>query len=225
MSIDLVSVCKSYTQGNASISVLNGLTASIDEGAVCVICGESGCGKTTLLSIMGAIESIDSGKVSIQGISVHDLSGSEADAFRRNVVSLVFQSHFLLDDFTALENVMLPLILQGVRSRIAKKRATELLERVGLIERIIHKPQELSGGESQRVAVARALITDASVILADEPTGNLDQENAKKVVSLLVRLAKEEKRILVLVTHNREFLTFGTCNYELSQGFLQTIIT
>ncbi len=220
MSISLSHIKKFYKQGDSTIPVLQDVNLKIDEESICIISGESGCGKTTLLSIIGAIEHPDAGEIIVHNHRVHDMEEDEVNTFRKEVVSCIFQSHFLLKDFTAIENLMIPLLLKGWKKGKARSHARDYLARVGLSHRGDHRPHALSGGECQRIAVARAVITDAAVILADEPTGNLDYDTAHQIIALLQNLVVEDKKTLFLVTHNREILSLGDTTYELSQGCL-----
>ncbi len=201
--IALRNVTKEYVDGPRVVRVLTGLDLEIAPGERVAIVGESGVGKSTLLHILGTLDRPSSGEVWFDGEDLASKSDRELASFRNREVGFIFQFHHLLPDFTALENVMMPARIAGVRVEPARKRAAALLERVGLAERFEHKPGELSGGEQQRVAVARALIQQPRVLLADEPTGNLDPVTGEGVQELLIELNRERRTTLVVVTHNR----------------------
>ena len=201
--IALRNVTKEYVDGPRVVRVLTGLDLEIASGERVAIVGESGVGKSTLLHILGTLDRPSSGEVWFDGEDLASKSDRELASFRNREVGFIFQFHHLLPDFTALENVMMPARIGGTRIELARARAAELLERVGLAERVEHKPGELSGGEQQRVAVARALIQEPRVLLADEPTGNLDPVTGEGVQDLLIELNRERQTTLVVVTHNR----------------------
>jgi lipoprotein-releasing system ATP-binding protein len=196
---------------------------SLDKGKICTILGPSGSGKSTFLAILGSLERFDSGSVRIDGYELQTLPEKSLFVFRRSVVGFVFQFHFLLNDFNALENVALPGYMAGLSRNEAWKRAQELLDLVGLRNRAHHYPSQLSGGERQRVAIARALINRPSVVLADEPTGNLDAASAKELRSLLQRLPNVAKTTLVLVTHDPELANIGDTSFLLKDGHFECI--
>ena len=198
--IHLEGITKSF----GSLQVLKGIDLEITQGEVVSIVGPSGAGKTTLLQIMGTLDSPDAGMINIDGTNVSRMKEKELSAFRNKHIGFVFQFHQLLPEFTALENVMIPAFIAGVPTKEASMRAMEILDFMGLKERASHKPNELSGGEKQRVAVARAIIGNPEIILADEPTGNLDSKMGAEVMELLHRLNKEDGRTIVMVTHNEE---------------------
>ncbi len=191
-----------YDDRETVIEVLKGVDLRVAPGESVAVVGESGTGKSTLLHLLGGLDRPDGGKVRIRGIDVYGLGDRERTALRGKDIGFVFQFHHLLGDFDALENVMMPLLVTGSPRTAAKKRATEILERVGLSRRLDHRPGELSGGEQQRVAVARALVGRPSVVLADEPTGNLDPATAEDVHRLLRDVQREEGAALVVATHN-----------------------
>jgi lipoprotein-releasing system ATP-binding protein len=184
---------------------LRGVDLSVAEGQVACIIGASGVGKSTLLHILGSLDRPDSGSVTIHGQNVHALEGRALDQLRSRTIGFVFQFHFLLPDFTALENVMMPQLIARKSVGDASKAATRWLERVGLGHRLSHRPGELSGGEQQRVAIARALVNGPAVVFADEPTGNLDDDTGEEIHRLLRDLATTEDRTFVVVTHKRRF--------------------
>lgn len=201
--IQVKNLKKSYkvTKTN-KLQVLKGVNLEIYKEEIVAIIGKSGAGKSTLLHIIGTLDKPDAGKVLFDGQDVFSLKEKQISEFRNKEIGFIFQFHHLLPEFTALENVMIASMISGAPD---KKRAEELLEEVGLKERMTHKPSELSGGEAQRVAIARALINSPRVILADEPTGNLDTENANSIVELIFSLRKKYKQTFIIVTHNEEF--------------------
>ena len=196
--IEIKDINKSY----GTLQVLRDVCVDIRQGEVVSIVGPSGAGKTTLLQIMGTLDKPDSGSIVFNGTDVLKLKGRELAHFRNRNIGFVFQFHQLLPEFTALENVAMPALLGGTRQSEAYKRAGELLEYMGLSERVDHKPAQLSGGESQRVAVARALINNPGVILADEPSGSLDSQNKRELHDLFFRLRREMNQTFVIVTHD-----------------------
>ena len=193
---------------------------SVSRGEVLSIVGASGVGKSTLLQILGSLDHPDSGTLTIMGQRVDTLGGKELNRLRNRVIGFVFQFHFLLPEFTALENVMMPALVGNQPWRESQERAEVLLARVGLADRLHHKPGELSGGEQQRVAVARALTNDPQVILADEPTGNLDDASSEGIHELIGELAKEEKKTFVVVTHKKDFAEYAHRVVVLRDGML-----
>ena len=198
--IQLEGITKSF----GSLHVLKGIDLTINKGEVVSIVGPSGAGKTTLLQIMGTLDKPDSGRIILNGTEVNRLKEKELSAFRNKEIGFVFQFHQLLPEFTALENVMIPALIQGVSASEAKKKATEMLDFLGLSERASHKPAELSGGEKQRVAVARALINHPAVVLADEPSGSLDTQNKIELHRLFFDLRDKLGQTFVIVTHDEE---------------------
>lgn len=196
--IELQGITKSF----GSLQVLKGIDLTIDKGEVVSIVGPSGAGKTTLLQIMGTLDKPDTGRILLNGTEINRLKERELAAFRNQEIGFVFQFHQLLPEFTALENVTIPALIQGVSSGEARRRAVEMLEFMGLSERASHKPAELSGGEKQRVAVARALINHPSVVLADEPSGSLDTHNKEELHRLFFELRDKLGQTFVIVTHD-----------------------
>ena len=196
--ITLQGITKSF----GSLQVLKGIDLTINKGEIVSIVGPSGAGKTTLLQIMGTLDKADTGTVTIDGVEVNRLSERKLSAFRNLHIGFVFQFHQLLPEFTALENVMIPALIAGVSSKEAEKRAKEMIELLGLAYRADHKPNELSGGEKQRVAVARALINRPSVIFADEPSGSLDTKNKEELHHLFFELRDKLQQTFVIVTHD-----------------------
>ena len=200
------------------LQVLKGIDFSIAKGEIVSIVGASGAGKTTLLQIIGTLDKPDSGQVFIDDIDITRLSDKKLAQLRNNQIGFVFQFHHLLPEFTALENVCIPAFLKGIRRKEAEKSAYEVLEFLGLKERLSHKPNELSGGEQQRVAVARALINNPSVILADEPSGNLDSTNKKELHELFFKLRDEFKQTFIIVTHDNELATMSDRILHIKDG-------
>ncbi len=202
--LEAKNLSKSYTSGTRELNVLAGLDLRVEEGEMAAVVGASGAGKSTLLHILGGVDRPTSGEVLYRGSPLSRMSNGALARYRNREVGFVFQFHFLMPDFTALENVMMPLLIGGVGSRPARERAQELLGEVGLAERVHHRPGELSGGEQQRVAIARAAARNPRVILADEPTGNLDHETGAVTFAVLEKLNRERGVTMVLVTHNQE---------------------
>lgn len=212
---------KTYVSTGETLTVLKALDLSVEEGSKVVITGESGCGKSTLLNIIGSIDSATSGIVRSGGRDITALDENAQADYRSHFLGFVFQFHYLLKDFTALENVYLPAYMAGVSKKDAISRAERLLEDVGLQDRLHHLPSELSGGERQRAAVARALINDPHLILADEPTGNLDPVNAEIVGSLLFSIADKYRKTLIMVTHDQNLAAKGSVRYSIAGGKLE----
>lgn len=202
--LELTDICKSYPTGKGGeLLVLNNINQSAKEGELIALVGPSGAGKSTLLHIIGALDAPTSGKVVFDGEDIYKMKEAELNKYRGAKMGFVFQSHYLLDDFSSLENVMLPLLINGTSKAKAEEKARELVDRVGLTDRLTHYPSELSGGEQQRVALARALVNSPKLILADEPTGNLDKANSTAVIDILAKLA-EEGVCVIVVTHDEE---------------------
>lgn len=195
---------KGITKSFGSLQVLKGINLRIDSSEIVAIVGPSGAGKTTLLQIIGTLDSADSGELTINGTQVQKLNDKEVAAFRNKNIGFVFQFHQLLPEFTALENVMIPALIAREKPQVAEKKAKDLLDFMKLSDRMTHKPAELSGGEKQRVAVARALINDPAVILADEPSGSLDTQNKEELHALFFELRDRMKQTFVIVTHDEQ---------------------
>jgi len=202
------------------LEVLKGVSLNIKEGEIVSIVGSSGAGKSTLLQILGTLAQSDLGSLQINGQTIHDLNASNLPAFRNEEIGFIFQAHQLLPEFTALENVCLPAWIKGTSKKETEKRAKEILKNLGLEDRLNHKPMELSGGEQQRVAVARALINNPSVVFADEPSGNLDTTSAKALHELFFELRKQYKQTFVIVTHNRELAEMSDRMLEIKDGVI-----
>lgn len=201
-----------------SLQVLKGIDLQIEKGEVVCIVGASGAGKTTLLQMLGTLDKADEGMLVIDGVSVRDLSEKKLAKFRNEHIGFVFQFHQLLPEFSALENVAIPALIGGGSTKAAYQRAAELLEYMGLGERIHHKPNELSGGEKQRVAVARALVNNPSVVLADEPSGSLDTQNKKELHQLFFDLRDKWGQTFVIVTHDEELAKMSDRIIRMQDG-------
>ena len=212
---------KVYVTDSEKLTVLKNLNLSVGEGSKLAIVGESGSGKSTLLNIISGIDSATSGTVKAGDWEITSLSEAKMAEYRSSFIGLIFQFHYLLKDFTAIENVYMPALIAGVSKKEAMERAAQLLEDVGVGERKNHLPSQLSGGERQRVAVARALINDPTLILADEPTGNLDPANAEKIGSLLFSMADKYKKTLILVTHDMGLAANADRQFRIVEGRLK----
>ncbi len=211
---------KTFSSAGENLTVLKNLCMDVKSGSKCVIVGKSGSGKSTLLNIIGGLDNATSGSVTVGGQTVSSFSEDELTSYRQHFLGLVFQFHYLLKDFTALENVFLPAYMAGMPKKKAIEKAKMLLHDVGLDSRTEHLPSQLSGGERQRVAVARCLINDPKLILADEPTGNLDPANASHIGDLLFSMAEEYKKTLILVTHDMNLASKGDVCYLIQNGAL-----
>ena len=222
--IEAQALTKTYLGGDgAPIHVLDGVDIAVERGEMVAIIGASGAGKSTLLHLLGALDRPTSGVVRIAGQSLSGLNDDAISALRNRTVGFVFQFHHLLREFTALENVMMPLRIGGMEESVAKARAVALLERVGLGGRTTHRPSALSGGEQQRTAVARALAADPAVLLADEPSGNLDHMNSERLHDLFGELARELEIAMVVVTHNRSLASRADRILQLEDAKLSQI--
>ena len=211
--ISLNDVSKSYWQADKEISVLNNINLEIEEGEMISITGPSGSGKTTLLNIIALIDSLDSGKLNIFENDLSNINEKEKSKFRKNNFGFVYQSNNLFEDFNALDNVALPLILNNYNKNDAYKKSKKILDKFGLIERINHFPNSLSGGEQQRIAIARAMVNSPRIVIADEPTGNLDKENSFTIFNYLMKYVDSEKLTVVMATHNSDLAS--KCNKEV----------
>ena len=213
-------ITKSYPMGNSRLEILKGIDLQVSEGEAVCINGSSGAGKSTLLHIMGTLDRPTSGSILFQGHELNRLSDGELAEFRNKELGFVFQFHHLLAEFSALENVMLPLRIGQVSTSQARSQATDLLKELGLGNRINHYPSELSGGEQQRVAIARALVRKPRILLADEPTGNLDTENAEKIQTLFFELQRARGLTLIVVTHDSAFAAKFRRRLQMKDGGL-----
>ncbi|RKX22109.1 MAG: lipoprotein-releasing system ATP-binding protein LolD [Candidatus Zixiibacteriota bacterium] len=208
-----VNITRDFSTPEGKLSVLRGINLTVNEGEMIAITGESGVGKSTLMHLLGGLDTPTSGEVIVRGEHLKNKSQEALAAFRNKNVGFVFQTHYLLDDFNALENVMLPMLIAGKGNALIREKGEQLLEQVGLIDRRSHLPKQLSGGEQQRVAVARALANEPGIVIADEPSGNLDINTGNKLHELLLNLNKEQKTTFLIATHNRELA--ADCNREL----------
>lgn len=218
--INIQGIKKSF----GSLEVLKGIDLHINKGEIVSIVGPSGAGKTTLLQIIGTLDKPDAGTVCVNGIDVSNLSKKKLSDFRNQHIGFVFQFHQLLPEFTAIENIMIPAYIAGIPQREARQHAQELLEFMGLTDRASHKPNELSGGEKQRVAVARALINHPSVILADEPSGSLDSKNKEELHQLFFDLRDKFGQTFVIVTHDEQLANITDRTIHMRDGLLESPI-
>jgi len=216
---------KNYTSGTETLNILMGIDLELEEGSSIAVSGQSGSGKSTFLNIIGGLDRCDSGSVEVAGVDISGLSEHELSAYRQRSIGFVFQFHYLLKDFTALENVMLPAYMMGVPKKAAIEKAQILLADMKLQDRMGHFPSQLSGGERQRVAVARAMVNDPDIILADEPTGNLDPKNSAMVAELLFAGTEKWGKTLVVVTHDKGVASRAKISYVLEQGILNSAVS
>lgn len=221
--VEIKNLSKTYISNSEKLTILENLDLIVEEGKKIVIVGESGCGKSTLLNIIGGIDSFSAGSVNCGGWDLSKLSSKEVSLYRSDFIGLIFQFHYLLKDFTALENVYLPAFIKGTSKKEAEEKALQLLNDVGVYERRNHLPSELSGGERQRIAVARALINNPSLILADEPTGNLDPSNASLIGNLLFSMVEKYNKTLILVTHDTSLSKKGDLCYKIQSHKLELV--
>jgi len=211
---------KTYKLGNVDLTVLKGVSLAIKQGSFVAIMGPSGSGKSTLLHIIGALDLPSKGKAYISGRDISKMSEDELSKIRGQKIGFVFQQFNLLHNLTAMENVTLPMVFQGVNEKERKERAEKLLVSLGLEKRLNHKPNELSGGERQRIAIARALANDPDIIVADEPTGNLDSTTGKKIMDILVDLHKNEKKTIIVVTHDPNIADYTEQTVNIKDGVI-----
>lgn len=215
--INAVEIHKSF----GAIDVIKGISFSINSAEIVAIVGPSGAGKTTLLQILGTLDRPDKGKISFNGNDPFDLNDRELSRFRNKNIGFIFQFHQLLPEFTAFENIMIPAMIAGTDKKTMFERSRFLLEKVGLSNRAEHKPSQLSGGEQQRVAICRALINSPAIILADEPSGNLDSNNASDLHNLFLEMRKEFNQTMVVVTHNKELAEMADRQLKMKDGVLE----
>jgi ABC-type lipoprotein export system ATPase subunit len=218
--IELKNILKTYPLPDSKdkLTIINDLSLQIEKGISVSIIGRSGCGKSTLLQIAASLLKPTSGEVIFNNKQINKLSDKQLCKIRNSQMGFIFQNSLLLEDFTAFENVLMPLLINGLNKKDATVRANYLLKKVSLFDRATHKPSQLSGGEKQRIALARALSTNPKVIFADEPTGSLDEDNATFVEDLLINLVKEEHSTLILVTHNKNFASKCNRTLKLTHG-------
>jgi lipoprotein-releasing system ATP-binding protein len=219
--ISVKDLVKDYESGMETLHILRGINFSVAQGSSVAISGQSGSGKSTFLNIIGGLDRFDSGSVEVAGNDISNLNESELSSYRQRRIGFVFQFHYLLKDFTALENVMLPLYMMGSRKKDAIEKAKVLLSDMKLENRFGHFPSQISGGERQRVAAARAMVNDPDIILADEPTGNLDPGNSALVAELLYAGAEKWNKTLIVVTHNETVASRAKLRYVLENGLLE----
>ena len=212
--------CKNLHKHYGHLHVVKGVNLEITQGEIVAIVGESGAGKSTLLQLLGSLDQPDSGEIVINNTNIQQLSGKKLAQFRNQHLGFVFQFHQLLPEFTSLENAMMPGLIAGASQKIAKARATEILEYLGLGDRLNHKPMQLSGGEQQRVAIARAQYNQPKVIFADEPTGNLDTANAEIIHQFFTKLRTDFNQTLVIVTHNMALANIADRTLRMKDGLL-----
>lgn len=209
---------KNLKKSYGNLVVLNNVSIAVKEQEIVTIVGPSGAGKSTLLQLLSTLDKPDAGEVFFNGKPIHNLKGAEVSKFRNTHIGFIFQFHHLLPEFTALENVCMPAFINGWNKKRAEERANMLLQKLGLENRREHKPNELSGGEQQRVAVARTLMNDPELIFADEPSGNLDTENASMLHSLFLELRETFKKTFIIVTHNPQLAEMGDRVIEMKDG-------
>lgn len=219
--VEVKNLEKTFETQSETLTILKDLDLCVKEGSKCVIVGKSGSGKSTLLNIIGGLDNQSNGEVFVDGKLISGLNEDQLTDYRKNVLGLVFQFHYLLKDFTALENIYLPAYMAGVPKKEAVERAKILLEDVGLSDRATHLPSQLSGGERQRIAVARSLINNPKLVLADEPTGNLDPANALMIGEMLFKISEKYNKTLILVTHDMNLAQRGDVKYFIDKGQLK----
>ncbi|MDX8389025.1 MAG: ABC transporter ATP-binding protein [Mariprofundaceae bacterium] len=220
-TLDVTGLCKRFASAAGDIDVLTNLSFQVHAGEFVAIIGESGSGKSTLLHLLGTLEAADTGTIRLNNQDISCLSSKQAASVRNREIGFIYQAHHLIPELDAVENVMLPLLVRGIPRKAAKVDSIALLRRLGLGERLLHRPGKLSGGEAQRVAVARALIGKPTLILADEPTGNLDANSADEVFALLRQLCQEEQTAVAMVTHSLQLAAMSDRAFLLNDGELK----
>jgi len=218
--LEAIRVDKCFVEGESRLDILRGLNLAVRSAERVAIVGASGSGKTTLLQCLGGLDAPNAGQINVAGTDLASLSVTRLGDWRNQHIGFVYQFHHLLPEFSALENVMMPLLIRGMGFAQARARATEVLTQVGLAQRLTHRPKALSGGERQRAAIARALVTRPSIVLADEPTGNLDRDNAERVLALLLELNAQYGAALVIVTHDERLAARLDRTVRLENGQL-----
>ncbi|MBN2802367.1 MAG: ABC transporter ATP-binding protein [Deltaproteobacteria bacterium] len=222
--VDIEHLTKIYVHRDKEINVLDDLSLKVAQGEMCTIVGASGVGKSTFLNVVGTLDAPTSGKIHVNGEDITKLNEFKLSRFRNKTIGFVFQFHYLLPEFTALENVMMPGMIQGMDRELIKSKALEMLDEVGLTHRLTHKPGELSGGEQQRVALARALVLHPPLLLADEPTGNLDNKTADGIHDLFFTMNERYNTTMLMVTHNLELARRMPRTLELSGGKVNDLL-
>ena len=218
--LSVTGLCKSFPSGENYLDILIDLSLELEQGQMLAVTGASGCGKSTLLHLLGGMEPADAGSIRLEGTDLTGLQGSQLAGFRNRRIGFIFQFHHLLPEFSALENVMFPLLLRRVSFSDAAKKARLLLDEVGLSSRVHHRPGELSGGEQQRVAFARALVGEPALLLGDEPTGNLDEHTAETIYQLLLEIHRSHQLTSIMVTHNPQLSALCQSEMRLHEGKL-----
>jgi len=218
MLLNAEKICKKFPSGDGFIEVLRGVSLQLDKGELSILSGQSGSGKSTFLYILAGLIKPDSGNIEFDGESINEFKPEKLDMFRNRKIGFVFQMHHLMPDFTAVENVMMPALVMGRSRDQSYENASELLSTLSVDHRKNHYPNQLSGGEQQRVAVARALINSPELLLADEPTGNLDKENADSLIKLLMKLVDITGVGVLIATHNPDLVKTGKKSFRLSEG-------
>lgn len=211
-------IARNLTKNYSNLPVLKGVDINVSKGEIVTIVGSSGAGKSTLLHILGTLDTPTGGEVWLEDVNITALKGNKLADFRNRNLGFIFQFHHLLPEFSALENVCIPGFIKGAKSNIVKDRAVFLLETLGLKERLEHRPAQLSGGEQQRVAVARALINEPKIVMADEPTGNLDSRNARELHQLFTELSERFQQTFIIVTHNEDLAKMSTRSLIMKDG-------
>lgn len=211
-------IARNLTKNYSNLPVLKGVDINVSKGEIVTIVGSSGAGKSTLLHILGTLDTPTGGEVWLEDVNITALKGNKLADFRNRNLGFIFQFHHLLPEFSALENVCIPGFIKGAKPNIVKDRAVFLLETLGLKERLEHRPAQLSGGEQQRVAVARALINEPKIVMADEPTGNLDSQNARELHQLFTELSERFQQTFIIVTHNEDLAKMSTRSLTMKDG-------
>ena len=217
-AIEVQNVCKSFQLADSTVDVLKNINLEVEQGEFISIMGPSGSGKSTLLYLMGGLDKVSQGCIRINGVEMHQLSDAEESRMRRNDIGFVFQAYNLIDNLTLEENILLPALLDGKKKKDVMKKAEELMGVVGILKRRHHTPRELSGGEQQRTAIARALINDPAILFADEPIGNLDSKTGREILELLRDINRDKGITILMVTHSEESTQYGKKIIRLKDG-------